>query len=170
MNGEIPMLAQIHSRLGTALALAALAACSHNPAPASPEPQPAPPVRVLLPQPAAPAPVAAPAPAPAAAPAPARFELLGEWDWNATLGDEAYSGTMTLQSQGAGFTGFMRVAGQFDATVRSAVVTGNAARVIFDSPQGEMVLDALFTDANTLAGRVEVSAMGAVASFSAHRK
>jgi hypothetical protein len=86
------------------------------------------------------------------------------------LQDQPYSGTMSLQAQGTGYTGTMRVAGQFDATVRSAVVTGDTVRIILDSPQGEMVLDAIFTDANTLAGRVEVSFMGAVASFSAHRK
>jgi hypothetical protein len=96
--------------------------------------------------------------------------LAGDWDWSAMLGDEAYSGTMTLQSQGAGFTGSMRVTGQFDAEVRTATVTGNIVRIVLDSPQGELVLDAIFTDANTLAGRVDVSAAGATASFSAHRK
>jgi hypothetical protein len=181
MNGDYPMTDHRLARLGATLALAAtLAACSHNPRPATPAPQPTPRPRVLQPQPApppaqVPAPVAAPAPAPppAAAPAPAapaRFEIAGEWDWNAMLEDQPYSGTMTLRLQGGAYSGVMNVSGQFDATVRSAAVTGDAVRVVFDSPQGELTLDAVFTDANTLAGRVEVHAMEAVASFSAHRK
>ena len=158
------MQAQNRSRLGAALALAAtLAACSHNPRPATPAPQPVPRPRVLQPQPAA-----APAPAPAAA--PTRFELVGEWDWSVMLQDEAYTGTLSLQPQGTGYSGSMRVTGQFDATVRSATVTGNAVRIVFDSPQGELVLDAIFTDANTLAGQVEVASLGATGSFSGHRK
>jgi len=178
------MQAQLRSRIGAALAfavLAALAACSHNPRPTAPAPQPTPRRRVLQPQPAAapapaPAPAAAPAPTPAPTPAaapaaaPARFELPGEWEWDAMLEDQPYSGTMSLQAQGIGYTGTMRVTGQFDASVRSAVVTGDAVRIILDSPQGEMVLDAIFTDPNTLAGRVDVTYLGAVASFSAHRK
>lgn len=165
------------ARLGAAVALAAaLAACSHTPRPATPAPQPTPRPRALQPQPApppaqVPVPAAAPAPAaPAPAAAPARFELAGEWDWSAMLQDQPYSGILTLRLQGGAWSGVMNVSGQFDATVRTAAVTGDAVRISFDSPQGEMTLDAVFTDANTLAGRVEVHSMEAVASFSAHRK
>ena len=152
--------------------VAALAACSRNPQPATPAPQAAPAAQAAP----APRPVAAPAapaaPTPAAAPAPtaARFELAGDWDWTATFQGQPFDGTMSFQSSGGSYSGLMRVAGQFDATVRTATVTGNAVRVMLDSPQGEMVLEAQFTDANTLSGLVNVIAAGEAASFSATRR
>jgi len=132
-----------------ALALS-LAACSSNPSPAAPAPQPAP----------------APAPAPAAA----RYLLAGEWEWSSTFQGQPYSGTMTLELTGGSYTGTMRVSGQFDATVRTASLSGNTVQIVLDSPQGEMVLEAQFTDANTLTGRVDVVAAGDAATFSATRR
>jgi hypothetical protein len=64
----------------------------------------------------------------------------------------------------------MRVVGQFDATVRTAAVTGRVMRATLDSPQGEMMLEAEFTDANTLTGSVAVLAAGEAATFSATRR
>jgi len=46
------------------------------------------------------------------------------------------------------------------AVVRTGAMTGNAVRVVSDSPQGELVL---------VAGRVDVVADGASATFSPHR-
>lgn len=156
--------------------VAAFAACSRNPQPATPTPQAAPgPPAAPAPRPvAAPAAVSAPAPTPAPAPAPApaaaRFELAGDWDWTATFQGQPFDGTMSFQSSGGSYSGLMRVGGQFDATVRTVTVTGNAVRVMLDSPQGEMVLEAQFTDANTLSGLVNVLAAGEAASFSATRR
>jgi hypothetical protein len=138
--------------LNSVLAALALfvAACSSNPSPAAPAPQPAP----------------APAPAPAAA----RYVLAGEWEWSSTFQGQLYSGTMTLELSGGSYTGTMRVSGQFDATVRTASLSGNTVQIVLDSPQGEMVLEAQFTDANTLTGRVDVVAAGDAATFSATRR
>jgi len=162
--------------------VAALAACSRNPQPATPAPQASPAPRPAVTPAVAPTPSAAPArvtaPTPAAAPAPAaaapapapRFELAGDWDWTATFQGQPFDGTMSFQSSGGSYSGVMRVAGQFDATVRTVTVTGNAVRAMLDSPQGEMVLEAQFTDANTLSGLVNVLAAGEAASFSATRR
>jgi hypothetical protein len=128
-----------------ALALS-LAACSSNPSPAAPAPQPAP------------------------APAAARYLLAGEWEWSSTFQGQPYSGTMTLELSGGSYAGTMRVSGQFDASVRTASLSGNMVRIVLDSPQGEMVLDAQFTDSNTLTGRVDVVAAGDAATFSATRR
>jgi hypothetical protein len=166
--------------LGAMLSLgAALAACSHYPRPAAPVPSGAPaaaptpaptvPAVTATAAPAAPAPAPTPAPsAPAVTRGP--YVLAGDWDWSAMLGDEPYSGTMTLQAQGTGFTGTLRVTDQFDGIVRSGTATGSSVRVVFDSPQGELVLEAVFTDANTLSGRVDVVSDGTSATFSAHRR
>lgn len=136
------------------LALAALAVCSGNPPPAAPVPQPA------------------PAPAAASAPtaAPARNSLPGEWEWSAAMGAETYSGTMTIALGTAGYTGTLRVAGMFDAALRTASVSGSTVRAIFDSPEGELALEAEFTDANTLSGNVIVVSAGMTASLSARRR
>jgi hypothetical protein len=166
--------------------LAALAACSRNPQPATPAPQaaaatrpaaapaatPAPAPAARVPTAAAPAAAPAAAVAPAANPAPAaaRYELAGDWDWTATFQGQPYGGTLSFQTSGGTFTGVMRVVGQFDATVRTASVTGNTVRATLDSPQGEMVLEAQFTDAHTLTGSVAVLAAGEAASFSATRR
>jgi hypothetical protein len=150
--------------------VAAFAACSRNPQPATPTPQAAPAPRPAAAPAAIPAPAPVAAPAPAPAPTPARFELAGDWDWNATFQGQPFDGTMSFQASGGSYSGMMRVAGQFDATVRTATVTGNAVRVMLDSPQGEMVLEAQFTDANTLSGLVNVIAAGEAASFSATRR
>ena len=174
-----------------ALALS-VAACSSNPSPAVPAPQPAPaapapqPVPAARPAPAQPAqpaqPAAAPARAPAAAPAPtptpaptpaptaARYVLAGEWEWSGTFQGQLYSGTMTLGLSGGSYTGTISVSGQFDATVRAASLIGNTVRIVLDSPQGELLLEAQFTDANTLTGRVDVVAAGEAATFSATRR
>ena len=154
------------------LALAALAACSGNPPPAAPTPQPAP--ASPAPRPA-PAPVAAPAPAPAPAPAAptaaaARNSLPGEWEWSAAMGAESYSGTMTISLGTTGYAGTLRVAGMFDATLRTASVSGTTVRMVFDSPEGELALEAEFTDPNTLSGNVIVVSAGMTASLSARRR
>jgi hypothetical protein len=83
---------------------------------------------------------------------------------------QLYSGTMTLEISSGSYTGTMRVSGQFDATVRTGSLSGNTVRVVLDSPQGEMVLEAQFTDANALTGRVDVVAAGEAATFSAVRR
>ena len=168
------------------LAALALAACSSNPSPTPPAPQPAAaarPAPAPLVQPAAvparapamapaPAPTPAPTPAPAAAAAAAAapYTLAGEWEWSSVFQGQLYSGTMTLELSGGSFAGTMRVSGQFDATVRTGSLSGNTVRVVLDSPQGEMVLEAQFTDANTLTGRVDVVAAGEAATFSATRR
>jgi len=162
-----------------ALALSA-AACSSNPSPAAPTPQPAPAARPAPAPPAQPtaatarAPAAAPAPVPAPAPTPAPaaapFTLAGEWEWSSIFQGQLYSGTMTLELSGGSYSGTMRVSGQFDATVRAASLIGNTVRIVLDSPQGEMVLEAQFTDANNLTGRVDVVAAGEAATFSAVRR
>jgi hypothetical protein len=171
------MRTRSRATLGAILSLgAALAACSHTPprvapAPAAaPAPAPAPMPAPTVPAATATAAPAAPAPTPAPTVARGPFVLAGDWDWSAMLGDQPYSGTMTLQAQGTGFTGTLRVTGEFDGIVRSGTVTGNTIRVTFDSPQGELVLEAVFTDANTLSGRVDVAAQGESATFSAHRR
>ena len=168
--------------------VAALSACSRNPQLATPAPQataaPRPvatPAATPAPTPAAaPAPVAAPAPAPAPTPAAAaapaqapaatRFDLAGDWDWTATFQGQPYAGTMSFQASGGSYSGVMRVEGQFDATVRTVTVTGNVVRGLLDSPQGEMELEAQFTDANTMTGQINVLAAGEAASFSATRR
>jgi hypothetical protein len=167
-----------HSVLA-ALALA-LAACSSNPSPTPPAPQPAPAPRPAPAPPVQPAavparapavaPAPAPAPAPTPAPAAAPYTLAGEWEWSSVFQGQLYSGTMTLELSGGSFAGTMRVSGQFDATVRAGSLSGNTVRVVLDSPQGEMVLEAQFTDANTLTGRVDVVAAGEAATFSATRR
>jgi len=163
-----------HSVLA-ALALA-LAACSSNPSPTPPAPQPSPAARPAPAPPVQPAavparaPAVAPAPAPTPAPAAAPYILAGEWEWSSTFQGQPYSGTMTLELSGGSYTGTMRVSGQFDATVRTGSLSGNTVRVVLDSPQGEMVLEAQFTDANTLTGRVDVVAAGEAATFSATRR
>jgi pyruvate/2-oxoglutarate dehydrogenase complex dihydrolipoamide acyltransferase (E2) component len=162
--------------LNSVLAVLALsvAACSSNPSPAAPAPQPAPaaqPAAVPARAPAAaPAPAPAPPPAPPPAPAAARYVLTGEWEWSSIFQGQPYSGTMTLELSGGSYTGTIRVSGQFDATVRTASLSGNTVRIFLDSPQGEMVLEAQFTDANTLTGRVDVVAAGDAATFSAVRR
>ena len=163
-----------HSVLA-ALALA-LAACSSNPSPTPPAPQPSPSARPAPAPPVQPAavparaPAVAPAPAPTPAPAAAPYTLAGEWEWSSMFQGQLYSGTMTLELSGGSYTGTMRVSGQFDATVRTASLSGNTVRIALDSPQGEMVLEAQFTDANTLTGRVDVVAAGEAATFSAVRR
>jgi hypothetical protein len=84
--------------------------------------------------------------------------------------DEPFSGTLSLQRAADTWSGTMRVNGEFDAVVRSGAVAGNTVRVVFDSPQGDLVLVAVFTDPNTLSGRVDVVVDGASATFSAHRR
>lgn len=165
-------------KLGLApLALAALAACGGNPPPAEPAPQ-APPAAQPAPAaaPAAPTPAAAPAPAaraaaaaPAAAPA-ARDRLAGEWEWTASMGGEAYSGTMTFESRPDGYAGLLRVAGLFDGTLRVVTLAATGVRAIWDSPEGELVMNAVFTDAQTLTGTVDVASAGATASILARRR
>lgn len=173
-----------HAPLGAGLALAtALAACSHNPPSAALAPATAP----AAARPAPPAPPPAPAPRRAAAPAPTvappaaaapsgaaqptfRADPAGEWDWTATMEDQPYDGTLSLQGAGTGYTGTLRVSGLWDATVRSATLAGAALRVIFDSPEGELVMDAQFTDPNNFSGRVDVASAGASALISARRR
>lgn len=97
------------------------------------------------------------APTPQPAPAAAPFTLAGEWEWSSIFQGQLNSGTM-------------RVSGQFDATVRTASLSGNTVRIVLDSAQGEMVLEAQFTDANNLTGRVDVVPAGEAATFSAARR
>jgi hypothetical protein len=147
----------------------------------SPAPNPVAPAAAPAPAPApaaaAPTPAAAAAPTPAAAAQPAptsaaatHFNLAGEWEWTATFQGQLYGGTMSFQGSGDGYTGIMRVAGQFDATVRTATVAADTVRATLDSPQGEMMLEAVFTDADTMTGLVYVLAAGEAASFSATRQ
>ena len=155
------------------LALAAMAACSGNPPPVAPTPRAAPAPPAAPAARPAPAPTAAPAPAPApapAAPAPARNTLPGEWEWSAAMGAESYSGTMTVSLGSTGYSGTLRVAGMFDATLRTASVSGTTVRAVFDSPEGELVMEAEFTDPNTLSGNVIVVSAGMTASLSARRR
>ena len=77
---------------------------------------------------------------------------------------------MTLGISGGSYSGMMRVSGQFDATARTASLSGDAVRIVLDSPRGEMVLEAQFTDANTMTGRVDVVAAGEAATCSAVRR
>ena len=84
--------------------------------------------------------------------------------------DQLYSGTMIFQAAGTGYSGTLRVTGQWDATVRTASVTGTTVRVVFDSPEGELVMDAQFTDPNGISGRVDVASAGATATIVARRR
>lgn len=165
-----------------ALALA-LAACSANPGPATPAPQPAPaaapataPTAAPVAAPATPAvtptPAAAPA-TPAVAPAPAaarRFTIVGNWEWTSSFQGQPYGGTMTVEVQGSGYNALLRVSGMFDATARTVELSGDQVRMVFDSPQGELILEAQFTDPDTLTGRVDVVAAGESATISAVRR
>jgi hypothetical protein len=126
--------------------------------------------------PAAPAPMATPAFAPVAAAAPApvaaasRADLAGDWEWTAMMEGQPYFGTMSFQAAGSGYTGILRVSGLWDATVRTVTVTGTTVRVVFDGPEGELVMDAQFTDPNNLSGRVDVASAGAIATIAARRR